>query len=107
MYAFFPIEWNFGDKPTDGIGGSPVDDAGTVYVVRDETNEDDYPNGDFSVGMMVLKTSIGEMVGDCVDGWRGLDGFTVEEHVSASDALAAALRLAADRLDAAKSSNQN
>lgn len=62
MYAMFPVEWRFGDNPTDGLGGPAVDDAGTIYIVRDED-------------------------------------------VQASDALAAALRAAADMLDAGKRPN--
>jgi len=31
-HAFFPIEWNFGDDPDDGIGGPAVDDPDVMYI---------------------------------------------------------------------------
>ena len=102
MDAYFPVEWKFGDRPSDGIGGQAVDDAGTVYVVREEDVDEDWPVGDTSAGMLVKKTTVAEMVAHCIDGWRGRDGHTDKGHIAQSDDLAAALRAAADMLDAAK-----
>ena len=104
MYATFPVEWRFGDDPTDGIGGPAVDDAGTVYIVRDEAVEEDWPDGNYELPILVRKTTLAEMVAYCLDGWRS-DGYTHEDHVPASDALAQALRAAADMLDAGKRPN--
>ena len=100
MDLMFPVEWRFGDSPTDGIGGEAVEDAGTIYIVRDEENEDDFPNGDEA--LLVKKTTLDELVIYCIDGWRNGDGYTDKDHVPASDALAEALRKAANLLDAAK-----
>lgn len=93
--VYFPVEWRFGDSPCDGIGGLSVDDAGTVYVIRYDANDEE----------LVKKTTLMEMIAEPLDGWRGSDGYTYEMHVPASDALAAALRAAADMLDAGKRPN--
>ena len=106
MYVMFPIEWKFGDNPTDGIGGPAVDDAGTVYIVRDEEADEDWPDGNYDAPMLVKKTTLAEMVAYCLEGWRTRDGYTEDDHVPASDALAAALRAAADALDAGKRPNE-
>lgn len=104
MYAMFPVEWRFGDDPADGIGGPAVDDAGTVYIVRNEDVEEDWPDGNYELPILVHKTTLAEMVAYCLDGWRS-DGYTHEDNVPASDALAQALRAAADMLDAGKRPN--
>lgn len=102
MDVFFPVEYRFGDSPTDGIGGPAVDDAGAVYIVRDEECDDDWPDGIYSAQILVKKTTLTEMVANSLDGWRAHDGYTQDDHVPASNALAAALRSAADMLDAGK-----
>lgn len=102
MHAFFPIEWSFGDRPSDGFNGPPVEDAGTIYVARDEDSPDDWCGDGHEDEYLVLKTSLTEMIDYALEGWRGPEGFTEQIHVSASDKLAAALRAAADRLDAGK-----
>ena len=99
MYAMLPVGWRFGDDPTDGLGGPAVDDAGTLYVCRDEDSEDDFPIGDEE--SLVFKTTISELVAECIESWESC-GSTHENHCAASDALAASLRAAADMLDAAK-----
>lgn len=90
MDVFFPVQWRFGDCPGDGIGGPDVDDAGTIFVTR----YDDYDEE------LVKKTTLTEMIAKLLKGWTDSDGYTDEAHVPASDALAAALRAAADMLDA-------
>jgi hypothetical protein len=96
MYIMFPIEWKFGDDPSDGQGGPPVENAGTIYILRDENVYEDWIN-DNPEGL-VKKTSLLEMVTECLDGCRDADGFSGIEHVPALDALAKALRDAADML---------
>jgi hypothetical protein len=88
----FPVEWRFGDNPSDGMGGPAPDDAGTIQVLMD------YCDGDL---VLVGSTSLNEMVNRCLEGWEGPNAKTDEGHVEASNALSAALRAAADRLDAA------
>ena len=105
MYAMFPVEWRFGDNPTDGLGGPAVDDAGTIYIVRDEDEEADWPGGNYDLPTLVIKTTLSELVAYALDGWSTRDGYTEDMHVQASDALAAALRAAADMLDAGKRPN--
>ena len=100
MYLTFPAIWNFGENPDDGFGGPPVNDAGTIYIVREEDADDDWPNRDFTAPPIAGKTSIHELVLLTLDRWKGHDGFTSDQHAASSDALAAALRAAADALDA-------
>jgi hypothetical protein len=99
MKATFPIEWNFGESPTDGHGGEPVKDAGTVYVSLEEEDLKD-PGDDLDGKGVVVRTSLNEMVDYCLDGWSEGE-FTGSEFAAASKALATALRDAADKLDAA------
>ena len=101
MEATFPVAWMFGNNPSDGFGGPAVDDAGTIYISREDSVSDDWPDGDYDLPYIVKKTSLAEMVVYCLDGW-GNNGYTDIDHVPASDALAAALRKAADMLDAHK-----
>lgn len=97
--AYFPVSWRFGDSPSDGLGGPPVEDAGSLYIDRDELADEDWPEG---TPLVLHKTSLQEIVSDTLMCWSDGDGRTHEDHVPSSDALAAALRLAADTLDAAK-----
>lgn len=101
MYAYFPINWRFGDSPEDGLGGPAPEDPGTLYVCREKDAEEDYPDGDFDAPSLVFQTSLNEIVSDTLAGWEGPDRLTHDDHLPASDALAAALRVSADRLDAA------
>ena len=105
MDVMFPVEWRFGDSPSDGLGGPDVDDAGTIYVVRDEVIDEYSPDGNYVAPMLVKKTTLAELVAYCLEGWRNGDGYTDDDHVPASDALAAALRAAADMLDSGKRHN--
>lgn len=97
--AYFPVSWRFGDRPSDGVGGPPVVDAGSLYIDRDELADEDWPEG---TPLVLHKTSLQEIISDTLFGWSDGNGRTDKDHVPSSDALAAALRLAADTLDAAK-----
>ena len=88
----FPVEWRFGDDPSDGMGGPAPDDAGTIQVLMD------YCGGDL---VLVGSTSLNEMVNQCLEMWASPNAKTHEDFFEASNALSAALRAAADRLDAA------
>lgn len=75
MYAFFPVEWSFGDHPSDGVGGPPVEDGGTIYVC---SGEDVYEGGvladtAFNEGDVMMRTSLNEMVADVIDGFMSGD----------------------------------
>ena len=94
--VYFPVSWRFGDRPSDGLRGPPVVDAGAIYIAR---FEEEWPVG---TPLVLRKTSLQEMIADCISGWGGADGVTHSDHVPASDALAEALRQAANTLDAAK-----
>lgn len=102
MDVYFPITHKFCGSDTDGIGGPAVDDAGTLFIIRDEDDPEDWPDNNPDAAILIKKTSLTEMVASCLDGWRNGDGYTDKDHVPASDALAAALRAAADMLDAGK-----
>lgn len=101
MYVYFPVEWRFGENPGDGIGGQAVDDAGTLYIMREAERDEDWPDG-YDVQELANKTTIAELIDDLLEGWADRDGYTHGDHVPASDALAAALRSAADKLDSCK-----
>lgn len=91
---FFPVEWDFGKTPSDGIGGAPVKDAGEIFVICD----DDDPIIDCADGVLVLKTSLSKMV----DGFIELDsnGKIFDSHVEIGRRLRDALILAARKIDA-------
>lgn len=103
MYAMFPVEWKYTDDPEDGFSGSPVDDAGTIYFVREY--EDVWPESIDEEGLVLLKTTIAEMIKGCLAGWDD-GGYTAGYYVQTSNALAAALRSAADMLDARNPSSK-
>ena len=50
MEAFLPVEWNFGDRNSDGIGGEAVSDGGIIYVWDNDEESDNYES-------LILKTS--------------------------------------------------
>ena len=75
MFAYFPVEWGSGDRPSDGAGGPPVEDSGSVYVCA---GEDVYEGGAladtaFSEGDVMMRTSLKEMVSDVIDGFMSGD----------------------------------
>lgn len=101
MYAYFPIQWSFGDEPSDGDGGAAVKDAGAIYVRMEDDDEFIEPRNDRYA--LVLKTSLTEIVTDFIDSSRvGGSGVTHLDSVPASDLLAAQFRVLADLLDTAK-----
>lgn len=93
MYCTFPIEWDFGDNPSDGFKGKPVNDAGTIYIVRDEDIESDWKEKN---SFLAGKTSLNKMVLNFLNGARDRDGYTAELHYKSAIALAEALTEAAN-----------
>jgi hypothetical protein len=84
---FFPIEWNFGENPSDGLGGKPVDSGGTIYVYRDDDGDVD----------LLKITSLQQLVDDVLDGSGALvKGAVPEMHIKSVSAIRDAF------LDAAK-----
>lgn len=98
MQAFFPVTWDFGDKPTDGCGGPPVADAGALYLWREENNEADWP--DFEVDDVAGKTSLREIIEDAIEGCVGGDGLIAEDHLPAFRRLREALKATVAQIDA-------
>jgi len=99
-YGFFPAEWNFGDKPTDGYGNKPVEDAGTIYIVVDVNcgnNEDSFERDE----MFIQKTSINEIVDYTIDGLVEGNGRIVGEHRKNVNRIRESLILAIERIDEA------
>lgn len=86
---------------------------GGSFAIRQEWTESqwyttytiNWPDGNYVAPMLVKKTTLAELVAYCLEGWRNGDGYTDDDHVPASDALAAALRAAADMLDSGKRHN--
>jgi hypothetical protein len=61
MYGHMPIEWDFGDEPSDGRGGDVPSDAGAIYIVNNDEYSDDFER-------VVLKTSLSEIIDYAIDG---------------------------------------
>jgi hypothetical protein len=61
MHGYMPIEWDFGDEPSDGIGGDVPSDAGAIYIVNDDAYSDDFER-------VVLKTSLSEIIDYAING---------------------------------------
>jgi len=57
IYLSLPAMWNFGDEPSDGNGGPPVEDAGTIYIYSDDDDELDF----------ISRTSVSELIDDFID----------------------------------------
>ncbi len=95
MYAYFPIEWNFGKTPGDGFGGPVVDDAGTIYIVAEEFDEDF-----IEPGTIVCRTALDDLIENVIEG-ADSGGVIGDQHIKSCEDLRDALRKAADILDAA------
>lgn len=101
MHAFFPIEFGFGDRPSDGIGGKPVENAATIYFCCDQESLGDYIK-EYDDQCLLFKTTVDEIIDSFLEDVCDYDGVIDDDYVPAAEALALALRSAADRLDAAK-----
>ena len=89
-----PIEWNFGDDPSDGMGGEPPSDAGTIRVRNWHEEQGCY-------GESIHETTISKLIDGVIDGhieWGGKirDGEAVAIMYSIKKALQAAI----DSIDA-------
>src|SRR5215470_12144186 len=77
-YAYFPIEWDFGDSPGDGRGGPPVDDALTIDVTMPVADD----NG------VTFRFSMNGLIDDFSEGsGRAQGGMIIEYHWRATDKL--------------------
>lgn len=81
MYAYFPVEWDFGEVGSDGAGGPVVVDAGAVYFCA---SDDVYEGGAladtaFTEGDVMARTSLCEMVADVIDGHTTNNGEVTSE----------------------------
>ena len=61
MYGYLPIEWDFGETPSDGHGGEAPKDAGTIYIVDGDEDSDTFDE-------VILKTTLSEIVDYTIDG---------------------------------------
>ncbi len=82
-----------------------------VHIVRDMEVDSDWeavePPADGEIwNDCAGKTTLNEMVAFVLEMWKARDGYTHKDHHAESDALEAALRAAADKLDAAKGYHQ-
>jgi hypothetical protein len=94
-HAFFPIEWNFGDKLSDGLSGPPIADPSIIFV-HGEHGADE-PEECFWF-------SLREMIDDLIDGSISTspDGKTTKiegEQAQIAIAVRDCLRALADKLD--------
>lgn len=99
MDAFFPIAGDFGPEPHDCVGGPAVNDAGTIYIVRDEETPEDWPSP--GLDLMVHKTSLEDLVERFLRVTTGTNGRIEELHVGSATRLRTALISAAAKLDSA------
>ena len=89
-YVYFPVAWRFEPHPSDGIGGPPVSDAGTIYVYS--------CRGDFGPEKVLLKTTLQKVIDEVIEGAQHLDGNIPPATNENIVALHAALQAAADSL---------
>jgi hypothetical protein len=99
MYAYFPIVWKYvGGSPEDGHGGPPVDDPGTIYIVRDQGIDDDWANDDLPE--VAAKTSLTELVTEEIESSICMRcGVIHQKDAMPGRELIAALRAAAQLLE--------
>ena len=91
--SYMPIEWNFGDDPSDGRGGKPPVDAGSIIVWNsDETSE--------SFEDILHETTISELVEFAIDGHIERDGkIRDSDAVAIMASIKKALQDAIDSID--------
>lgn len=87
-----PVEWDFGKKPCDGLGGPQPDDALTIDVAI----SDDEP-----WESAVYRISLHEIADDMI---ACIGGAPIQpKHIRSVDRLIVGLRELADKLESAKS----
>lgn len=77
--VWFPIEWNFGIEPGDGIGGPPPDDAMTIYITL--------PLGDLEGAGPTWGFSLRDLVEVLIDGGGLSDPDELKNIVAIRDGL--------------------
>jgi len=94
LSATLPVMWNFGESPSDGLGGQPVNDGGLIHVwdVDDDSS---------SFEQVLLKVSISELIDDVIDASVNLDGVVVDDGIDTLHAVRAALFRAIQKIDGA------
>lgn len=68
MYIYFPISW----PTSDGLGGPPVEDAGTIYIVR-ELIPEDWPDEIYKPTELANKTSLTEIMAQRIKAWKAMN----------------------------------
>ena len=89
--AGFPVQWGFANS--DGQGGKPPQDAGTLYVTVAHRDDEIYEYG------LTVKFTINDLVKDMIHGFNGGDGLIDALHTSDAKNLISRLRDAADLLE--------
>ena len=91
--AYFPIEYNYRPKPSDGSNGKAVDDPTTIYV--------ELPVGVDDIEMPMWSFCLTEMVDNMIEMVeRGNGGEIDKEDTPPLMAVRDALRMLADKIDA-------
>ena len=77
LCMYFPIEWDFGEYPTDGLYGSKVEGAGVIYVYDCDDESETFEK-------VLLKTTLKELVEDFIDGSASLSSGMIDdpEHIN-------------------------
>jgi hypothetical protein len=88
-----PVEWDFGEKPSDGIGGPRVEDAGAFHVAVGTDSEYAWDDG------AVFSFTIADLVSDLLDSWGATEGDVPDLHAPAAKRLIDELRRVANALE--------
>ncbi|HEX2886806.1 hypothetical protein [Vineibacter terrae] len=90
---YMPVEWGFGREPSDGMGGPPVEDAGTLYVraYNTETEQD----------FLVVETTLADVLDEVLDIHTEVEGSLTDEGVEVARAVRQALLKEVQRISAA------
>lgn len=88
---YFPVEWRFGEKRGDGIGGKCPDAIDTIYLL--------FPAGEIWEERPAWSITLTEMVDRLIGDHQCGDGTFDEDSKCIFRDLAESLRLVAQRLD--------
>jgi hypothetical protein len=83
----FPVSYNLGTRPDDGVGGEPVDSGDVIYLYDDENES------------VIAKTTLTEVIDEIIDSHITSSGFVASDFVESDMKIVTALREAANRLE--------
>jgi len=91
--SYMPVEWNFGENPSDGRGGEPPSDAGMIRVWNSDEESESFEE-------VVHETTIQELIDYAIEGHISRDGKVYDsEAVQIMLSIKQALQKAIDTID--------